>query len=121
LGGRPGRETLRTSSSVLLGYKASLVRGFIPARTIRCLAAKYDMLRALATSCIVMPVITYLSALYQTKLNCQAHDTFFCKKVEKNIKERHFDIIIRYISYIYRVVENAKNLLKWRYGLLTNC
>jgi hypothetical protein len=96
-GGRPLPGTLRTRSSVSSGYKASLDIGSMPALTILCLAAKYDMPKASAISCIVKPVILLLSALYPKNINCLNGDTNNLTSVEENEKNNQKNLNLRYI------------------------
>jgi hypothetical protein len=108
LGGRPLPGTLRTRSSVSSGYRASFDIGSIPALTILCLAAKYDIPKASATSWIVIPVIFLLSVFYPKSINCSIHDTFCLTsvkgKLKKNMKKyQNNDTFLLTI------------LLKWRY------
>jgi hypothetical protein len=79
------------------GYKASFDMGSILALTILCLAAKYDIPRASAISCIVTPVTLLLSVFYLKNINYSIHDTFYLthlkEKPKKNIKKLNLGYI----------------------------
>jgi hypothetical protein len=84
--GRPLPGESFTSSSVLSGYKASFEIGFMPALTILWRAAKYDIPRASATSCIVIPFIFILSALYEETVKSSICDTFYYTVIKEKLK-----------------------------------
>jgi hypothetical protein len=59
--------------------------GSIPALTILCLAAKYDMPKAVAISCIVTPVILLLSAFYLKNIKTECVKQIFLRNIKYQI------------------------------------